>query len=267
MFPQARQMDPASLLISVCAMMLCLRCANSDETCPCHRIPPLPRTNPPPDGCYKSTFRYSCVDGFVRKVGTSNLIKCKQKDGSPQWSNPSLVCIPDPLRPTTKPPPTTTTTGDIFQEFNATSTFTASASTGRHQTQSGGTSAPVTPGATSTELSSLDERSHYSQDLVTETETMAWRTQRLTTAKHSKNTTDNSTNVRHINNILDKPTTAGVTVFGLLLICAAAGLIFMFYRRKIGNNHRQGTEEEKMSMNELPSAVVLQNLCHHGEQI
>ncbi|KAJ8384367.1 hypothetical protein AAFF_G00206200 [Aldrovandia affinis] len=55
-----------------------------------------------PEG-YK--FNYTCIDGYVRKAGTSNMTRCIKsiKLGSPlQWDNLSgrtaFVCIPDPRR-------------------------------------------------------------------------------------------------------------------------------------------------------------------------
>uniref|UniRef100_A0AAY5L301 Sushi domain-containing protein n=1 Tax=Esox lucius TaxID=8010 RepID=A0AAY5L301_ESOLU len=44
-----------------------------------------------------STLRYLCVDGYVRKAGTSSLVKCKRDDkGGLQWTSSNLKCIPDP---------------------------------------------------------------------------------------------------------------------------------------------------------------------------
>uniref|UniRef100_A0A3P8U462 Sushi domain-containing protein n=1 Tax=Amphiprion percula TaxID=161767 RepID=A0A3P8U462_AMPPE len=45
-----------------------------NTSCPCPRIPPLKLSEPPPEGCYQieERYRYQCVEGYVRKAGTSN---------------------------------------------------------------------------------------------------------------------------------------------------------------------------------------------------
>ncbi|XP_035811481.2 interleukin-15 receptor subunit alpha isoform X2 [Amphiprion ocellaris] len=113
-------MDPGSLSVSVCLVMACLLGAaplsSGDNTsCPCPRIPPLKLIEPPPEGCYQieERYRYQCVEGYVRKAGTSALTRCRGDDhGHLRWITPSLECIPDPNRPippTTPPPPPTPT--------------------------------------------------------------------------------------------------------------------------------------------------------------
>ncbi|XP_072769219.1 interleukin-15 receptor subunit alpha isoform X2 [Nerophis lumbriciformis] len=84
-------MDLGSLLLCVCVMMASARAAGGEHECPCSRILPWPLTEPP-DCQHNKTFRYTCVKGYVRKAGTSNLINCL--DGL--WSIATLTCIPDP---------------------------------------------------------------------------------------------------------------------------------------------------------------------------
>lgn len=67
----------------------------TDNSCPCPEIPKLNLTNLPQQGCFKigDIFRYKCKDGYLRQVGTSNLIRCNDRGAVPQWSEPWLVCI------------------------------------------------------------------------------------------------------------------------------------------------------------------------------
>ncbi|XP_061618176.1 interleukin-15 receptor subunit alpha isoform X4 [Phyllopteryx taeniolatus] len=95
------QMALGSRLLDVCVTMACVlgtaRCSDGDQSeCPCSGIPPWPLTEPPPEDCHQlnRTFRYTCLKGYLRTAGTSNLIKCKP--GSSRWSNPTLICKLDP---------------------------------------------------------------------------------------------------------------------------------------------------------------------------
>ncbi|XP_012779475.1 interleukin-15 receptor subunit alpha isoform X8 [Maylandia zebra] len=100
-----------SLAFPVCVMIVCWsQLSSSDNSCPCPEIPKLNLTNLPQQGCFKidDRFRYKCMDGYLRKAGTSALIKCENPGA--QWSKPSLVCIPDPRITTTQPPKATSTT-------------------------------------------------------------------------------------------------------------------------------------------------------------
>ncbi|XP_057710929.1 interleukin-15 receptor subunit alpha [Corythoichthys intestinalis] len=94
------EMALGSLLLDVCLMMACVlstaRCSDVEQSgCPCSEIPEWNLTERPPD-CQKlnRTFRYTCIKGYVRTAGTSNLVKCSS--GSSKWTTPTLVCKPDP---------------------------------------------------------------------------------------------------------------------------------------------------------------------------
>ncbi|CAI5637360.1 interleukin-15 receptor subunit alpha isoform X9 [Oreochromis niloticus] len=110
-----------SLAFSVCVMIVCWpQLSSSDNSCPCPEIPKLNLTNLPQQGCFKigDIFRYKCKDGYLRQVGTSNLIRCNDRGAVPQWSEPWLVCIRDPRITTTQPPKATraTTTAETVME-------------------------------------------------------------------------------------------------------------------------------------------------------
>ncbi|XP_056604971.1 interleukin-15 receptor subunit alpha isoform X3 [Triplophysa dalaica] len=52
----------------------------------------------------KDQIRFNCVDGFVRKAGTSNLFRCVEKNGKSTWIPAiQLLCIRDPKKPTHPP--------------------------------------------------------------------------------------------------------------------------------------------------------------------
>ncbi|XP_032426810.1 interleukin-2 receptor subunit alpha-like isoform X6 [Xiphophorus hellerii] len=78
----------------------------SMDKCKCPAIPPKELTVRK-DGCFQinSTYRYECTTGYMRKPGTSGLIRCQEKNGVIQWTESLLKCITDPNY---QPPPTTT---------------------------------------------------------------------------------------------------------------------------------------------------------------
>ncbi|XP_014195689.1 interleukin-15 receptor subunit alpha isoform X7 [Haplochromis burtoni] len=115
-----------SVAFPVCVMIVCWsQLSSSDNSCPCPEIPKLNLTNLPQQGCFEidARFRYKCMDGYLRKAGTSNLIKCENPGA--QWSKPSLVCIPDPRITTTQPPKATSTTTESHTDISSYSVSTS----------------------------------------------------------------------------------------------------------------------------------------------
>ncbi|XP_030295476.1 interleukin-15 receptor subunit alpha isoform X8 [Sparus aurata] len=169
-------MDLGFLVFSVFVMMISplgdVRCSAGDAIdCPCPAIPPVDLTQPPPETCFKidSRFRYSCTEGYVRKAGTSNLIKCQNTDtgGVAKWTVPTLQCIPDP-NIIQMPPPSPAVKQvhtDIPPDSTIATTVTA-ATTGLQMTQSISTSASVTAETDCTEPTSsgLQGLSVHTQD-------------------------------------------------------------------------------------------------------
>ncbi|XP_071374267.1 interleukin-15 receptor subunit alpha isoform X2 [Centroberyx affinis] len=85
--------------------------------CPCPPPPQREQTQPAQaEKCCEQngSFRYTCVPGYLRKAGTSNLIRCTQTTAGPQWSESKLQCIPDPRISTTTQ--TTTVTPSVSCE-------------------------------------------------------------------------------------------------------------------------------------------------------
>uniref|UniRef100_A0A8C1K0M1 Sushi domain-containing protein n=1 Tax=Cyprinus carpio TaxID=7962 RepID=A0A8C1K0M1_CYPCA len=67
--------------------------------------PELPDNTEPVPDLYTDknigeTFRIKCAKGYIRKAGTSSLIRCTQENGNAYWhSDLPLKCIPDPRNP------------------------------------------------------------------------------------------------------------------------------------------------------------------------
>ncbi|XP_042578223.1 interleukin-15 receptor subunit alpha isoform X4 [Cyprinus carpio] len=152
------------------------------------------------------TFRIKCAKGYVRKAGTSSLIRCTQENGNAYWhSDLPLKCIPDPRNPpvaTTdprNPPVATTETQSPPQQFTSSTTER----TARKHPTLYCTSSPTTGVNTSERTSTISE---------------------------GRNTGAAFSNV-------SSSTVGGVT--GIILLCLAAVLIFLWLRHR---NHRNHTE-------------------------
>ncbi|KAM8740718.1 interleukin-15 receptor subunit alpha isoform 4-T4 [Acanthopagrus schlegelii] len=154
-------MDLGFLVFSVLAMMISppghVRCSAGDAiSCPCPAIPPLNLTQPPTETCSQvdSRFRYNCVKGYVRKAGTSNLIKCQNTNGVVKWTEATLQCIPDPKIVPTPPPSPPVKQGLTDIPPISTIATTVTPTTSLQMTQSISTSASVNAETDSTEPTS-----------------------------------------------------------------------------------------------------------------
>ncbi|KAM3588228.1 uncharacterized protein V6R79_024353 [Siganus canaliculatus] len=161
-------MDLGSLLFSRCVVMAFLieavHNSNSGQTsCSCPEIPSWNLTKPPLKNesfNVNFTFRYTCIDGYVRKAGTSNLTKCKLRiiNGAQDcywWMPPvRLQCIPDPK----KQLPSTMATADTTSQQ-----MTQSVSTSASQAAETGSTVTTSPG--------LQVRSNHSQEFSGKTAT------------------------------------------------------------------------------------------------
>ncbi|KAM9328836.1 uncharacterized protein KZ484_020193 isoform 4-T4 [Pholidichthys leucotaenia] len=91
-------MDLGFVFSNICVLLFVVLFTGGDEaSCPCPAIPPKNLTKTPPKECFKITarYRYTCIEGYVRKAGTSDLTRCQQTtDGAAKWSISSLECIP-----------------------------------------------------------------------------------------------------------------------------------------------------------------------------
>ncbi|XP_045928540.1 interleukin-15 receptor subunit alpha-like isoform X4 [Micropterus dolomieu] len=240
-------MDLSPCLLSFCVMVTCLigaaRCSNPDKSNCCPEIDPFPLTEPPPGtSCFQldNFFRYTCIKGYLRKVGTSSLIKCKQENSVLHWTKPTLQCIPDPTITTTTPPKTKTT---------------AAASTSLQMTPSVSTSASVTAETHSTEPTSsgLQDTSNHSQVGETRTTATDWTTSASTTTQPS----NSGTNCSRSENDPNSMTTVGITCASLVVVCALIGIIFLCYKRRSKHKIPLHTAEEQVPMNHVPSAPGL----------
>ncbi|KAM3588238.1 uncharacterized protein V6R79_024353 [Siganus canaliculatus] len=145
-------MDLGSLLFSRCVVMAFLieavHNSNSGQTsCSCPEIPSWNLTKPPLKNesfNVNFTFRYTCIDGYVRKAGTSNLTKCKLRiiNGAQDcywWMPPvRLQCIPDPKK---QLPSTMATAADTTSQQ-----MTQSVSTSASQAAETGSTVTTSPG-------------------------------------------------------------------------------------------------------------------------
>eukprot|EP00064_Thunnus_orientalis_P005704 superscaffoldBa00000571_g5718 len=233
-------MELGSLSFSVCVIMICLpgagHCSNGDIKCPCSEIPTCPSTQPPGSECGESnsTFRYKCIDGYVRKAGSSNLIRCIKESAGSRWSECKLKCIRDPKITTTKPPKTTATRRSDLAETAYTDTphdsiitITVTPSTSQQTTQSASISTSMTSKTGSTEPTSSGP--------------VQWSL--------SDDTQDEKPQVTRGN----RTRAAVISCVSLFIIVAMIGILY--YRRRSVNNMPPQITEEEIPMNPELAAV------------
>ncbi|XP_035504512.1 interleukin-15 receptor subunit alpha isoform X2 [Scophthalmus maximus] len=231
----------APVTLRVCAMMVCLlgaarRSKGDEDGCRCPGIPQRPLTKPPPETCFNDTFRYTCMDGYVRKAGTSNLIKCSPINGTLQWTKPSLICKPDPLKTTTHPPMSTATPSFPRLQMTPTGSISPGEATDTNSTE------PISPGVQADHTQEFT-RGRKASDQTTSTSPYQL-VNRTTVNPSASGQTDHG---------LGKTTTGLIVCASLVIACALIGISYACYRRRSRNNGPPATEEEKISMSPVPS--------------
>ncbi|XP_033987206.1 interleukin-15 receptor subunit alpha isoform X23 [Trematomus bernacchii] len=239
------ELDSSSL---TCLTVLCLLGAAEvssleNNTC-CPDIPKVPRTKRPEVACFQinSTFRYACIDGYVRKSGTSNLLKCKQSNGTSFIYTPStgatFECILDPKR-TTAPPKSTATIDP--KRTTAPPKSTATTSRSLQTSQSIQPSAPLSAEPTSSSTFSSPAPPGSSQGTVDSMpETKA------STSHGTLSTTTEASNNGTITPGMLSSTTPRLVIgcASLVIFCALVGISFFFYKRRSKNEIPQQTDEQ-----------------------
>ncbi|XP_012779471.1 interleukin-15 receptor subunit alpha isoform X2 [Maylandia zebra] len=216
-----------SLAFPVCVMIVCWsQLSSSDNSCPCPEIPKLNLTNLPQQGCFKidDRFRYKCMDGYLRKAGTSALIKCENPGA--QWSKPSLVCIPDPRITTTQPPKaTSTTTTESHTDISSYSVSTSA--------------------ITTASTAQMMQNSSTVLEQGTSTQTTTHEPVMETTGQ-----TDTIKNATHSALEIDAATTTAATVITVLLVTlCTAGIVLLYQRRRREHTPVNQDPEELCTLN------------------
>ncbi|XP_068611611.1 interleukin-15 receptor subunit alpha [Brachionichthys hirsutus] len=216
-----------------CVLMICLRGARCCDKVnfPCPEIPIMDLTEPPPRTCFQMNdrFRYMCVDGYLRKAGSSGLTWCRPIGSVPQWTPVSLQCIPDPRRTTTQRPNATITTA-VLTSRQGTESISASVATETGSTSSG-------------------RWSDGSQGFAKATSATAGTSSMIAQLSH------NSTDRLHMPE-LSSTTTTLIVVVSLLIVCALIGVGLVCHRRRPNRSRTQQPMEEQIPMNQAPAAQL-----------
>uniref|UniRef100_A0A3Q1IR84 Sushi domain-containing protein n=1 Tax=Anabas testudineus TaxID=64144 RepID=A0A3Q1IR84_ANATE len=225
-------MDLGSLYVSVSVIMACLlgaaRTSPNDNNKCCPKIAGRDLTKDPPEDCFKvdGRFRYACKEGFVRKAGTSDLIKCSESNGSLRWTSASLQCIPDPKRTKPQPPQSTVTTGYSHIPPDVTTT---------------GISSTIIPEEV-TKVLTTAKTEHTASASTTSNSSNAWR----------HGTSDYGQQDGPSTSQADQMVAVAITCVSLAIICTLVG--FYCYRRRRNMEEEEAAErpEERVPMNGLP---------------
>ncbi|KAK5620682.1 hypothetical protein CRENBAI_020393 [Crenichthys baileyi] len=207
-------MDSDRLSIFICVTMVCRLAGTTPQSsagnCTCPKIPEMKFTLPE-ERCFQinDRYRYQCIEGYVRKAGTSNLIKCEKKSGVLQWTISHLTCISDPKFPPQPPNSTGVTTQAPNQQ---------------------GTSVSLQSVRTFTSEATISHNMEQSTSGTGNTTTVQPST--IQSSTHSPNNHNNK-NFSFSDSFTEADTkTIGICSFVVILLFAVSGVIFLLYRRR-----------------------------------
>ncbi|XP_015248283.1 PREDICTED: interleukin-15 receptor subunit alpha isoform X1 [Cyprinodon variegatus] len=209
-------MDP-DRFFTLCVLIACVlgktRLSGAGN-CFCPKIPEMDLTLHE-DGCFgkDSKYRYTCIEGYVRKAGTSNLIKCQEEKGRFNWTVPKLVCIRDPKLPAMDSGSTTQATALLETSTSHQSTRNSTSKANMHQSTSGtGSTTTVQPCTNSSSTHSPMERNNKTISTITAA----------------------------------AQNTIGITVSMVVLLAAVSGVVFSICRRRNRPTSTHQIEIEEM---------------------
>ncbi|XP_072530263.1 interleukin-15 receptor subunit alpha isoform X2 [Salminus brasiliensis] len=181
--------------------------------------------NTPPNISYEENarFRMPCIEGYLRRAGTSNLFRCQNKNTDYYiWENdPSLECIPDPRKlPISTDNPITGQTA-----FTTTHTTAPTTGTSHH-----------TPLRTTTKeeesMTTANSITLSSSATLTVRENLTTVSSQSTSSSNTTTTTDTDTDTdTDFNTRTDPGTIAAGTVLLLIVVVASAAGILLWCRR------------------------------------
>ncbi|XP_055009464.1 interleukin-15 receptor subunit alpha isoform X2 [Boleophthalmus pectinirostris] len=245
--------------------------ANTSCTCGGEPIPPQPKTETPDCSQMKDQrFRYTCIEGYVRKAGSSNLIRCKDN----KWSDYRLVCIEPPTSAvtpniisstadlettSTAPPPWHTTDGSL-----QTTTLSRSSTKGSLKTTTlsqNSTTSPTYAVVSSSTTSTIAPPHHSSDTPSTAPSSVPLITHSSSTisspmTNHGSRTTETTTSPSSLSNStlpykgIDLVATTVTPLLILLIIVAACGAGFWLYKQRSRNRTHKPHTELEISMEE-----------------